>query len=1084
MNWKTCLGAGLALVGAVLVNSACTRQTAAHYVARGDAAAAAGDYTEAESEYRFALEQLLDDPAVLVKLGKLYYDQGRILPAYLLFHRAVQAEPENADAQLDYGLASLSLTKIPDARSAAENVLKTRPTDETALLLLADSCVNDQDIDEAEQRIQALRRGNPDSVGYHIALGALKWLRRDLNGAEAELQTAIRLDSKSATAYGELGNILARQHKTREAREALKTAAELSPPRSPLRLAFANFLVANGEGAEAKKVLTEITQKAADYIPAWTAAMQLAEREHQSDEALADADKILAIDSINFDALSEHANLKLAARDTDGAIADLKRLAGFYTRAPQIKYRLAAAYLKKDDLLDAEDNLHQAILYAPNYDDAIMLLAQLDLRKADPAAAAASLTQLLKRRPTFGPAAFLLAQAYREEGHVDRALSIFRRLAEAFPKVPTGSYLSGMACFELYRLPEARQFFEQSVRIEADYWPAVEMLVQLDIIEGRQKAAADRVAVLIQKYPKQADAWLLHARVRDAAHDDSGAEADLQRAIELNPTSQFAYLQLVRIYLRNHEAEKALTELNALESRVSRPGSLMEIGMIRDSQGDYEAARKAYEKALLLEPNFAPALNNLAVLYSEHLGKSDKAYDLAKQARDLAPADPAVADTLGWILFQRGKYGEALPLLEECAQARPAEAEYQYHVGMAYYMLGQETPARIALQTAAAGGADASWAAAARRQLATLQVDPATAVPEVQADIERQARQDPNNPVLRVRLAAIELQAGKASQAAADYETALRNAPNSLQTLLALVQLYTGQVPDIKRARELARQAHELAPDDGEISATLGRIVRRTGDYKWSLDLLEEARLALHSPADLTYDLALAHACVGQLSAAESALGEASGADATPAQREAARLLASILSAIEHPAEAPAVWPAARKLLDTEPENIPASMVGALAQEMQGDFPGAGAAYEKILRTDPDFAPAARQLAILDAERLGNDSRAEQLAIQAQPAFPDDPQLAYELGVIHYRRADFSAAVNFLQQSLRARDFDAKTIYFLGMTHYRLKDPGDAKIELQQALELKLAGPEAAQAKKALDELIGDSAAGAGTKSN
>ncbi|MGD1030310.1 MAG: tetratricopeptide repeat protein [Opitutaceae bacterium] len=1084
MNWKPFLLAAAVLAGAALDNTGCTRQTAARHVARGDAAAQAGDFTEAEAEYRLALELLLDDPAVLVKLGKLYYDQGRILPAYLLFRRAVQAEPENADAQLEYGLASLSLAKIPDARSAAQSVLKTRPADETALLLLADSCVTDGDIGQAEQKVQALREGNPDAAGYHLALGALKWLRRDLDGAEAELRTALRLDPKSAAVYGELGNILAQQHRTADAREALKTASELSPPRSPLRLAFVNFLIANGEAAEAKKVLNEITQKAADYIPAWTAAMQLADREHRSDEALSDAGRILEVDSINYDALSESANLKLAGRDTDGAIADLKRLAGFYARAPQIRYRLAEVYLKKDDLSDAEDNLHQAILFAPNYDDAIMLLAELELRKANPAEAVASLSQLLKRRPTFAPAAFLLAQAYREEGHVDQSLPIFRRLAEAFPKVPTGSYLAGMACFELKRLPEARQLFEQSARIQEDYWPALEMLVQLDLIEGRQKEAGDRVGALVQKYPKQADAWLLRARVRLASRDAAGAESDLRQAIDLDPTSQFAYLQLVRIYLRNRDAGKAMTELNALEGRVSSPGSLMEVGMVHDAQGDYEAARRAYEKVLALEPNFTPALNNLAVLYNEHLRQGDKAYELARQARDLAPGDPVVADTLGWILFKKGEYGEALPLLEESAQARPAEAEYQYHVGMAYNMLGQETPARIALQAAVAGGADASWAAAARERLAALEVDPAKALPEVQADIERQARQEPNNPVLRGRLAAIELQAGRAGQAAADYEAALKSAPNSLPTLVALVQLYSGPVPDLRRARELARQAHELAPDDGEISETLGRILRRTGDFKWSLDLLEEARLALHDPSDLAYDLALAHACVGQISAAKSELGEALGANSTAPQREAAGVLASILSAIEHPTEAPAAWPAARKLLDADPENIPASMVGALAQEMQGDYPGAGAACEKILRTDPDFAPAARELAILYAERLGNDSRAEQLALQAQPAFPDDSQLAYELGVIHYRRADFSAAVKLLQQSLRGRDPDAKTVYYLGMSHYRLKDPGDAKDELRHAVELNLAGAEASQAEKTLDELGRGGAADARQKSN
>ena len=49
------------------------------------------------------------------------------------------------------------------------------------------------------------------------------------------------------------------------------------------------------------------------------------------------------------------------------------------------------------------------------------------------------------------------------------------------------------------------------------------------------------------------------------------------------------------------------------------------------------------------------ALNNLAVLYSDDLGQLDKAYDLAKKAREVAPNDPHIADTLGWILYKEGR---------------------------------------------------------------------------------------------------------------------------------------------------------------------------------------------------------------------------------------------------------------------------------------------------------------------------------------------------------------------------------------------------------------------------------------------
>jgi len=63
-----------------------------------------------------------------------------------------------------------------------------------------------------------------------------------------------------------------------------------------------------------------------------------------------------------------------------------------------------------------------------------------------------------------------------------------------------------------------------------------------------------------------------------------------------------------------------------------------------------------------------PALNNLAYLYAERLNQLDKAYGLARKARALKPEDPASADTLGWILYKRADFEQALTLLKESAK--------------------------------------------------------------------------------------------------------------------------------------------------------------------------------------------------------------------------------------------------------------------------------------------------------------------------------------------------------------------------------------------------------------------------------
>ena len=115
---------------------------------------------------------------------------------------------------------------------------------------------------------------------------------------------------------------------------------------------------------------------------------------------------------------------------------------------------------------------------------------------------------------------------------------------------------------------------------------------------------------------------------------------------------------------------------------------------------NYTAARDAYEKLLAINGNNALALNNLAVVYSERFDQIDKALDLAKRARTNFPNNPNFADTLGWVMFRKGDYRNALPLLQEGAAKLTDNPEVQYHLAMAHYMLGDEAAATTALQKA------------------------------------------------------------------------------------------------------------------------------------------------------------------------------------------------------------------------------------------------------------------------------------------------------------------------------------------------------------------------------------------------
>lgn len=1055
---------------AAIACTGCTKQARTNrYLARGEREVDANEYDNAELEYRTALAILPNSASAMGHLGTLYYNEGRILPAYVLLRKAVDRDPNNSVWRLTFALAAFTVERTSEARTAAKRVLESDPRSEDALILLAETSVTSAEANESLAIVERSVRRNKDAAAYRVATGVLLLRARDLKGAEYEYKRALEFDPNSAAAFAELGNLYSMRKDTERAQSAYKRGADLSPLRSPRRIKYIEFLIRSGATDEAIKELNEIARKAPDYFPASIAAMTLAFDQRRYEDSEAAAMMIIRRDPANYDALMQVAHVKLAKGDTDGAIKDLIKLADRYNEEPQAKYELARAYLKNGDKTRAADSLNKALIRFPNYAQAALLLAEINVQEGDSAAAITSLQQLVKREPRNYRAYLLLAKAYRASGNLEQALETFQRLNNEAPQAPEGHYLEGMVLIEMGQREDARVSFEKSIQLTKDYWPALEMLVDMDLAANRTSAAINRVSELIRQFPTRATPWLLRAKIRVAGHDEDGAQSDLLKAIDLDPTSQYAYLQLARLYLHNNQAQQALEKLTALASKTSSVNAQMQLGMVHTALKQYDAARDDYERLLAIDPAFVPALNNLAFLYSENLGQSDKGLAMATRAKRLDSNNLFVEDTLGWILLRRGDYDGARPLLEDVADKSPGNPEVQYHVAMVRYMLGQEEPAQRAFQNATLGDLPAKEDALYR--LAILKIDPAIAGAEDRATLENQVRREPNDPIARVRLAAIEERSGEAKEASANFEAALKLTPRSAPIMTELAQIYFGPLKNPGRARELAKTAHELAPNDANVSWTLGRVLYHNGEYAWSSDLLQAASRGLSNQPELLFDLAQVYYGMGHVPEAEAELQRLSDSGAAYADSGKAQRMASMIGAAKSPALAMASLSDAHRILSTEPDYIPALMVSALAQEQQGDYTGAARIYEKVLGGDPVFASATRRLAILYAERLGDDKKAEDLATKARLTFPDDPDLAFDLGILNYRRSDYNEAVRFLQQSLDKRPESGATVYYLGLCHYRLKNAVAAKEELRRSLEMNLSEQDADDAKRVLEEL-------------
>ena len=94
-----------------------------------------------------------------------------------------------------------------------------------------------------------------------------------------------------------------------------------------------------------------------------------------------------------------------------------------------------------------------------------MLLAEIRIRTGNAAAAVDLLLPLIKEQPQIARAHYLLATAYLARGQTDRALAVYRKMVELFPKDPQPSFLVGALLAASNQRPEARAAFEKSIEI-------------------------------------------------------------------------------------------------------------------------------------------------------------------------------------------------------------------------------------------------------------------------------------------------------------------------------------------------------------------------------------------------------------------------------------------------------------------------------------------------------------------------------------------------------------------------------------------------------------------------------------------
>jgi tetratricopeptide (TPR) repeat protein len=1057
-------------LAATLITACSKEAKKTRFLAEADNYFKTGDYDKAKLTYLNVVRLDPQNALAFERIGAMWLDGGSPLRAAAFLVKASELDPKNAQNRIRLARCYLAIGRFADANKEALKVLEQTPDNGDAIIALTEAVRSKEDIQAAGEQLEKYPK--KDDISFHLASANLLLNSGDLAAAENALRQALTVNPNSSAAHMAMGDLYLLKKDQRHAGEEFKKAAELAPVRSMERLKYAAFMSAVGDTGETRRISTEMTRQAPDYLPGWTLLAELAFKDKKYDEALSLLENVFSRDQGYVDGHRLESDVLLAKGDTKRAIDVLERLDQTYPDIPLIKYQLARAYLKNNNSNQAKVALDQAISSNPNYAEALLLLAEINLTTGHSDMVIEPMTRLLKRRPDLATAATFLAAAYGSLDRFDDATTVLEEQARLAPGDPGPQVALGLTLRQAKRYDEARQAFEKAAELAPDNLEVINQLVELDMMDKHFDSARQRIHRKFQKAPDLPAAHFFEGKILSAEGKWDAAEAELQKTLLLDPNFSAAYQLLVQAYVATNKLPQGVNELQAqLAKTPNDAAALMTLALLFDRMNDFPQARDTYEKVLAINPDFVPALNNLAYLYTERLKNLDKAYDLARKARDLQAQDASVCDTLGWVLYKRGDYQEALPILQESAEKVPDNPEIQFHLGMTAYMMGQTDLARLALKKASSAAKDFPGKDESKRRLALLESG-TVASPELSiSQLDAMTKEQPNDVISQTRLGEAYEKQGASEKAAAAFEQALKLNPKLVTAVTKLAQLYAGPLRNQEKALAYAKRARELAPSDPQVTRILAKAAYQSGNITWSYSLLQEAARQRENDPLILHDLAWAAYSVGKVNEARDVMQKAMIANPNSSQAADAKEFLALTALDENSKELMAAENEIQKELRSNPECVPALMAQAALDTRRGETKPATEMYSNILRRLPDFAPAQKRLAMLYAQDPSTVAAAYDLATKARKTLPGDPELAELLGRLSYEKKEYPRAVQLLQESARKQALDADSLFYLGMSQLQARQKSEAQGVLNQALVAGLREPFATEAKRALADL-------------
>lgn len=387
---------------------------------------------------------------------------------------------------------------------------------------------------------------------------------------------------------------------------------------------------------------------------------------------------------------------QLLARHADKAAVALlvTELADQHQGVAEGRLAAAQAHLnaKQPDLALQQSQL--ALKLRPSWEQAALFHGQI-LQARSNASAIQYYRDYVARNPSARDVRLNLTRLLLLEKRNDEAKRDLGVLAQSYPDNPDVILTAGLLALQMSDWPLAETLLTRSLDLNAsgadnvrfylgqiseEHKKPEEALRWYESVSGGEQyiAARARVATIIARQGRLPEARAMLQAIQPQ---------DLQQRVQLAQ----AEAHVLRDALRHKDAFELLGQ--AIEKLPNVPELLYDHAMAAEKIDRLDVLESNLRKLIELRPDHAHAYNALGYTLADRNQRLDEAYRLIEQALTLAPDDPFIQDSMGWVLYRLGRITEGRAYLERAFKVRP-DPEIAAHLGEVMWVQGNRDEAR------------------------------------------------------------------------------------------------------------------------------------------------------------------------------------------------------------------------------------------------------------------------------------------------------------------------------------------------------------------------------------------------------